>query len=113
MNNTVSTILGIATLLSIAAGGLYGLDKTYARETKVEKTLQYVQYVDKSLQLKSERDIHNSQQSNYFVWEKEYGPDGVKSKDPKVKDKMFEMRQGLAIQEKRVKDLERNIVKPE
>ena len=57
-------------------------DKTYARdvkadkiEAKTERVYQYVQYVDKSLQLKKESDVRDSQQSNYFLWEKEYGPD--------------------------------------
>ena len=119
MNSTLSIILAIATLISIIAAGLYGLDKTYARdvkadkiEAKTERVYQYVQYVDKSLQLKKESDVRDSQQSNYFLWEKEYGPDGKSAQDPKIRDKMFQMKQTLVGQEQKVQELQRSIVAP-
>jgi hypothetical protein len=119
MNNTISSILALAAFVSVIAGGLYGLDRTYARDTKAnqiaaktEQIYQYVQYVDKSLQLKKEDDLRNSLQSNYFNWEKEYGPNGEKTTDPKVKERMFQIKQQIGVQDQKIQELQKSLVAP-
>jgi hypothetical protein len=105
MKNMISIIVSLCTLVALAFGAYFTIDKTYARDTKVEKIYQFAQTTDKSLRLKVEGDVLNSQQQNYWNWENQYGPNAEKTKDPMIKEKMYQMKKEISVQDKKVQQL--------
>lgn len=105
----LKTIATIGTIIALFFGGFFTIDRLYARDAKVERVYQFVQVVDKQLQLKVQGDILEGKQKRFIAFTDKYGPNGEKAPDPAIKGMMMDMQKDINQQDTVVKTIEKEL----
>jgi len=110
-SDLLKTLATVGTIVALAFGGFFAIDKLYARDIKVEQIYQFAQVTNKQLQLKVQGDILEGKQQRYIQFVDKYGPNGERAPSPEIKGMMQDMQKDISKQSGTVAIIEKELGK--
>ena len=102
MEKVIKYIIILSTLIGIAFSLHFYVDRTYAKDAK----LNLVEY---RLEFKIQNDVLTDTRKEYWSYVDRYGKEGEKAPDPLIKSRMQNLKQQVGDQEIKVDQLRKNI----